>query len=144
MSIVKADVEKALDRLIAERTRWLEQAATARAEWKSALARLSPVLRLLPKGAEFSMYLEEGSISIRDVENMRDIEPILESLEEVTGARFNKSEDLADGEFGMRTFRMEGFPLRVNAVIKEGANCKRVVVGEKIVPMYELRCEEQE
>jgi hypothetical protein len=144
MSIVKADVEKALGNLIAERTRWLEQATSSKAEWKSALSRLSPVLRLLPKSASFSMYLEEGCITIRDVENMRDIEPILESLEEVAGGRFNKSEDLADSEFGMRTFRMEGFPLRVNAVIKEGSNCKRVVVGETIVPKYELRCEEPE
>ncbi len=74
------------------------------------------------------------------VQKIADVQPLLECLEEDLGLSFDKTYDQAAHSW--REFTCEKAPwLRVDAeLIADGPECRRVIVGYKQEPVYELKC----
>lgn len=89
------------------------------------------------------MMMGATQILIRvKVERIKDVEPLIASLESSLGIEFDKTEDRA--EYSWREFRCEKAPwIRVDAELTaDGPECRRVIVGYETVPKYELKCGE--
>lgn len=76
------------------------------------------------------------------VQKLTDIQPVLECLEEDLGINFDQTTDQAS--YSWREFKSAGAPwLRVDAELAaDGPECRRVIVGYKQEPVYELKCGE--
>ena len=144
------DITDPLDRNCALRMKWVEEAANARAQINQHAKMLSAALRLLPpeRGLSVSTYSDDLQIRIAVTDMKSQVMPVLETLEDIIGHSFDKSEDMTDFGMSERTFKMTGFPLRVVARVPydgdDNAKCRRVQVGEEIVPKYKLVCDEEQ
>lgn len=76
-----------------------------------------------------------------DVNDMREVEPLLAVLENSMGIVFDKSQDRAD--VGWRQFDSKDAPwLRVDAMVKEeSTGCRKEVMGYEQTPKYEFKCD---
>ena len=76
-----------------------------------------------------------------DVNDMREVEPLLAVLEKSMGITFDKSQDRAD--VGWRQFDSKGAPwLRVDAMVKEASTgCRKEVIGYEQTAKYEFKCD---
>lgn len=142
------DITDPLDRNLAMRMTWVKEAATASAKINTHAKMIAAALRLLPQesGLSISTYSDDLQISINVTDMKSQVMPVLETLEDIIGHPFDKSEDMTDYGMSERTFKMTGFPLRVVARVPydgdDKAKCRRVQVGEEIVPKYKLVCDE--
>lgn len=135
------NIESQLSSLIDQRTKWVAEAADSARQLTTAWPRLRMVLRLL-RDPLLYLYMEDLQVTVK-LQSMKDAEPIIESLQEAVGFEFDKTEDSAAS--GQREFRMTKFPLRLVVDVSsndDSAACRRVVVGERLVPEYELRCDD--
>lgn len=75
---------------------------------------------------------------------VRDIVPVLRRLAQVHGLRHkgvNKGGSCLSWKFRQRNAGDQGpTVLEVNAYFRSDGQCKQVQVGEKLVPIYEIRC----
>lgn len=70
---------------------------------------------------------------------------LMEALEKVTGYTFERTDDYASEWGASRTFKMVDLPVQVIVYLPMDAEsgCRRVQVGVKEVPIYELKCDDQ-
>lgn len=93
-------------------------------------------------GARFSQdYTGKAVVAITSSDMKGAVARLLEGLTEACGADWGISVDSTE-YIGIRTFSASNLPLTVRVIVGDsGDGCKRVQVGEKVVPVYELRCE---
>lgn len=140
------DIDKQTNDVLNMRTQWVAQAADSRRRLMAAWPRLRTVLRLLP--GEPLMYIHVDWLRIEcKLPSMKAAEPILASLEDATGGEFNRTDD--DAVLGQRAFKMGDFPLEFVVDVSgndddESASCRRIIVGQEIVPTYKLVCDDDQ
>lgn len=141
MNLDHFDIDKQTAALVATRTAWVAAAADTRRQLMGRWPQLRTVLRLLPASAYAWMYIDDLRITVR-LTDMKDAAPIIESLQDAMGAEFDKTED--QPAMGQRIFMSSKFPLQLCIDVADNgddAACRRVVVGERLEPIYELRCD---
>lgn len=113
---------------------------------RAAYARVLPVLRTLKRfyGDRLNFFLfEEAWICLR-VTDMKQVEPVLEHLEEQLEIKFDRSED--HGKLGWREFSSSNLPaFRVEAEVDStdpASKCRRVQDGFETIPKYKIVCDE--
>lgn len=140
---MKFDMKKEIDSIIKSRHEVLSDAYRKKQQLEAIEVPLRALLRLCEKNGKVYYWGSNLSVHI-NVTNMRDIADYLESFEDITGCEFTSTRD--DTEYSKsRTFKMGDFPLEVVADVSENdesAACRAVQVGEKVVPVWELRCDE--
>lgn len=107
------------------------------------MARIEAALKPIEPFVKPSLMLLSNQILVRvRVDRIKDIEPLIESLEGSLGIEFDKTHDTA--EYSWREFKCSAAPwIRVDAELKaDGPECRRVIVGYETVPKYELKCGE--
>jgi hypothetical protein len=107
------------------------------------ISRIDAALKPLAPFIATSLMLINRQIIIRSrVNRIKDIEPLIESLETSLGIEFDKTEDVP--EYSWREFKCEKNPwIRVDAeLIADNPECRRVIVGYDTVPKYEIKCGE--
>lgn len=105
------------------------------------MARIEAALKPIEPFVKPSLMLLAHQILVRvKVDRIKDIEPLIESLEASLGIEFDKTHDTA--EYSWREFKCSAAPwIRVDAELKaDGPECRRVIVGYQTVPKYELKC----
>jgi hypothetical protein len=109
--------------------------------YERAARLVRPFSRMMPVRLEMSPF--QMTINLY-VESMDAAAPVLEELAEGLGIEFDKSKDTAEEWFTYRAFESGAAPwLKVDANLTgDGPECSRVQVGEKLVPVYEIRCGE--
>lgn len=103
--------------------------------------KLEMLLKRAPAGFKpRPMFIGEQVLLCVKVDSVRDIAPFLEFLEVGLDIDFDASKDVA--ESGYRYFTCANAPwIRVDAELKaDGPGCRRVVVGTRQVPIYEIQC----
>lgn len=108
------------------------------------MARIDAALAPIAPFIETNLMLLSNQILVRvKVDRIKDVEPLIASLESSLGIEFDKTEDRA--EYSWREFRCEKAPwIRIDAELKaDGPECRRVIVGYETVPKYELKCGEE-
>lgn len=132
-------------------TKQIEQTADiyrrSASEAEQLLARVPAVERCCRTLSRFvglggTMILSNKILLRVNVKKLADIEPVLEQIEEDLGVEFDKTQDYAEQRW--RTFESKTANwIRVDAELEaDGEECRRVVVGYKTVPEYELKCGE--
>jgi hypothetical protein len=107
------------------------------------MARIDAALTPLVPFIKPTLMMMSNQILIRvKVERIKDIEPLIESLEASLGIEFDNTHDQA--EYSWREFKCEKAPwIRVDAELTaDGPECRRVIVGYETVPKYEIKCGE--
>ena len=144
-----ACVQRALDTLdneaatIAKRR---EKVLALTAEVERVIEVLAPFVEQAGKDGpcrEIEIQLSEYgwtpiSVAVWKVRDLRSMVPLLEACHDA-GYRAVNTQDSDDALW--RTYRREG--LTVTAFLAKDAVCRRVQVGTKIVPVYEIRCEKR-
>jgi hypothetical protein len=105
------------------------------------MARIEAALKPVAPFVKPHLMLLSSQILVRvKVDRIKDIEPLIESLEGSLGIEFDKTHDTA--EYSWREFKCSAAPwIRVDAELKaDGPECRRVIVGYQTVPKYELKC----
>lgn len=87
-----------------------------------------------------TMFLGNQLLVRVKVEKLANVAPLVECLEEDLGIEFDKTDDRA--EFSWREFTCKSAHwIRVDAeLVGDGPECRRVIVGYKQEPVYELKC----
>lgn len=119
--------------------RFMRQLEDNRANFERAARAVRPFSRMMHIG----LSVAAGQLTINAyVAAMDEVAPLIEELQEALGVEFDKSEDHVLDSFAYRTFECKDAPwLRVDANLQGDSDaCRRVQVGEKVVPVYELRC----
>ena len=90
-----------------------------------------------------TMFMGDQLLVRVRVDKMADVSPLIECLEEDLAIEFDKTRDQA--EYSWREFTCATAPwIRVDAeLVADGPECKRVIVGYKQEPVYELKCGEE-
>lgn len=140
------DLEAQLKSMLEMRHRWLDLAAENKARLTPFLKPIKALLLLCDERiVTVNFWSEQIEITIK-VTDMKTVEPYLEAFELICGAEFVRTVD--ETTYGQnRTFSMSKFPLKICADVTgndASAACKAVQVGEKLVPVYELRCDGEE
>ena len=108
------------------------------------MARIDAALKPIEPFVKPMLMLLGNQILIRArVDRIKDVEPLIASLESSLGIEFDKTEDRA--EYSWREFKCANAPwIRVDAELTaDGPECRRVIVGYETVPKYELKCGEE-
>ena len=140
MAVDRNVLDKAVQANIDMRVKWVQQAYEVKARVEPFLTPIVALLRVASPAYTIQFFCDVLEIHF-PVTNMKEVEPMLESLQDIIGHEFNKSIDDTEHS-STRTFQMTKFPLKLICSISqdETANCKAVKVGEKIVPVYEFKC----
>lgn len=107
------------------------------------MARIDAALKPLEPFIKTHLMLLSNQILIRvRVGRIKDVEPLIASLESSLEIEFDKTEDRA--EYSWREFKCANAPwIRLDAELTaDGPECRRVIVGYETVPKYELKCGE--
>jgi len=136
-----------IERLVAQKQQEarIEMASLAMIEAK--LAPISETLDVIKTlfATKASTILIPGKFILDVVvKDMNEILPFLKLFEDKLGVQFNQSKDATDS--GWRSFSSAELPcFRVDASITDDpdAACRRVVVGQKTEPIYEIVCDGQ-
>jgi hypothetical protein len=136
-------IKQGLESLVKSRQTWLEQAFKAQHKINQHSKNIGAVVRLLGDKASVSISSEKVNIRLR-ITSMEEAKPVIESLQDILGCDFDGTSDYAETGYGVRTFTCALFPIELCAVIEDNPNatCRSVQVGEQIVPVWELRCDE--
>ena len=108
------------------------------------MARIDAALAPIAAYVQPHLMMLHSQILVRvKVDRIKDIEPLIASLESSLGIEFDKTHDTA--EYSWREFKCSAAPwIRVDAELKaDGPECRRVIVGYETVPKYELKCGEE-
>lgn len=108
------------------------------------MARIDAALTPLMPFIKPTLMMMSNQILIRvKVDRIKDVEPLIESLEASLGIEFDNTHDQA--EYSWREFKCAKAPwIRVDAELTaDGPECRRVIVGYETVPKYELKCGEE-
>lgn len=135
------DIDKATASVVKMRLLWVSQAQEAREFLLRGGAALNVFFRMLPQGSWCESWSDALHIHV-NVRSMKEVAPMLESLGEIYGIEFD--EELTDAENATRTFEARGcrfVALTAHVSDDQDAACRRVVVGEQIVPKYEIVCD---
>lgn len=130
---------KLIDEQIEQYKKWIEN---SRGLYQH-MARIDAALTPLEPFIKPTLMLMSSQILIRmKVDRIKDIEPLIESLESSLGIEFDKTVDQA--EYSWREFKCAKAPwIRVDAELSaDGPECRRVIVGYENVPKYEFKCGE--
>lgn len=103
---------------------------------------IGALVRMLGKKAAINCWSSNLDIQVQ-VTDMTEIQALIESLQDIIGCAFDASVDYTDERYASRTFKATNFPIEITALVgQEGeASCKSVKVGEKLIPVYEIKCE---
>lgn len=120
--------------------RYLTDMEDLRPRFDRAAKALRPLSRLMDIRLSISISGIEVNL---EVDSMDDAAPVLDELSEALGIEFDRSKDQAESWGAWREFRCAEAPwIKVDANVKrDAAGCSKVQVGEKVVPIYEIRCE---
>jgi hypothetical protein len=112
-----------------------------RPKFERAAKIVRPFSRLMSMRLEVSPFYLTINLY---VDSMDQAAPVIEELEEQLGIEFDDTEDVAETWATYRTFKCAKEDwLRIDANLKaDGPGCAKVQVGEKVVPIYEIRCGE--
>lgn len=139
------DINKAMADIVKSRVRWVEDATKAQVEISAVSKSINALVRLLGDKVSIGSSGDRLSITVKTSDIKRDVEPLLESIQDVTGGEFNRSDDsMVQYGVAQREFSMSKPPICVIADASgngDADNCRMVKVGEKVVPVFELRCE---
>jgi hypothetical protein len=127
--------------VVKQRMQWVLDAQKARDFLMRQQVAVDVLLRMLPAGSWTESWSDRLAIHI-SVTDMAQVAPVIESLEAIYGVSFNKEE--THPEHAQREWRDDKCPfLQVTAHISDDADakCRRVVIGEQIVPKYEVVCD---
>jgi hypothetical protein len=105
------------------------------------MARIDAALAPLEPFIKPTLMMMTNKILIRvKVERIKDVEPLIESLEKSLGIEFDNTHDQA--EYSWREFKCNKAPwIRLDAELTaDGPECRRVIVGYETVPKYEIKC----
>lgn len=119
----------------------LVQAANDSLELAPKAMRLQPTLDILRKFKDINVSISCGKITLSlHVTKMDEIIPFLDAIEEAMGISFDNTHDVA--QYSWREFKCKDAPwIEVDAhVPSTGEDCRRVVVGYKQEPVYEIKC----
>jgi len=137
------DILKELDAQCQARQQWVTDAFLFRGRLRPFIKPIQAVLRMVHPAPYLTLWSSSFDIRV-NVTDMKSIEPLLESMEEIIGAEFTSTSD--ETTYGAtRTFSMKDFPLKIIADVSDNGEtsaCRAVKVGEKIVPVYELKCDD--
>lgn len=124
---------------MADWRRYLADMEDLRPRFDRAAKALRPLSRLMDIRLNISISGIEVNL---EVDSMDDAAPVLDELAEALGVEFDASRDQAETWGAWREFRCKDAPwIKVDANIKsDAAGCAKVKVGEKVVPVYEIRC----
>jgi len=126
---------------IEEHRKVLIEAANNSLDLAPKAMRLQPTLDILRKFKEINVYISGGKITLSmHVSKMDEIIPFLDAIEEAMGISFDDTKDVA--QYSWREFKCKDAPwIEVDAhVPSTGEDCRRVVVGYKQEPVYEIKC----
>lgn len=141
------DITKLLDEQIDQRFKWMREATDFQRVILPHAAGIQSLMRLIPK---CHCYLSGETLQIMiNITDMKTMEPIIESFQELLGHEFEQTNDVVSGHSAYRTFFMKGLPLALVASVEEpeegvDPKCRRVQCGEEIVPKYKLECNDDD
>jgi hypothetical protein len=129
--------------LVKTRMGWVTQAVEAQVKLQPHMKAISALTHAL-QGTLHVSYGERLILGFNAKDMKKTVAPILEAVEEITGDSFNQTADCAEEWGASRIFEMKDLPISVCISLPmEGTEgCRRVQVGVKEVPIYELRCDD--